>query len=64
VAFVNQGLTRLEAASIKREFTDGKGEEFPAWSQDLVAAANLAACGQSTNSSGTCPAGNAETSPP
>jgi len=30
VAFVNQGLTRLEAASIKQTYGRQTGEEFPA----------------------------------
>jgi len=41
VAFVNQGLTRLEAAFIKQVKLYGRqtGEEFPAWSQDFELAA-------------------------
>jgi hypothetical protein len=37
VAFVDQGLTRLEAASIKQVKLYGRqtGEEFPAWSQEF-----------------------------
>jgi len=40
VAFVNQGLTRLEAAFIKQVKLYGRQiEEFPAWSQDFELAA-------------------------